>query len=598
MKRLLLLILSAFFGAVALLPCRAEGGDDIIVLDAINGQPVIQASVYDEQGKIIGVTNAEGRLPDITGTEHIRITHIAYQSLDIKVSHISPVLRLQPMGYRLKEVVKEKKKKKSYCLKLTCYYRQYLVNSKGTQDELPPVVCFVDGICNLYVFSNLDKTTRRVQLAHREVITDRMIPTEADEDMPSFVFPSFPDLHNDYPDLAITVQRDSTARAIKTVYDALAPLKSRKVDLLIARENNEYETFASPQMVMDSQHAVYQLSPYSHVSQGDLLAYSEIKQLKGTLRRKGHEDYAMDLWLFDDYFPLEAELLTKEEYKTDRNAQKNQPLSLSPAEIDRYTEGHPIPELTQEMQLKLNLTRQRMPEYIAKSTSTKPHIEIGQRKGMLLVMLHDYEGADSLACIVKGGGNDLSVNYNKGKVLRINGEMLRAGDVTITIVDKQSETVVAETKTSIRIENAIFDLPEVVATGKRTKRKPFNSYNMEAPRGYKPGDPRIERAANMQQLLTSLGIRITYYQGIPYITTPDNAGLAIYVDNLKMETDEHEEVLSLIPTDVKTIEYFTPNDPVNGIFGVRPDSYSGKVPGVLFIFLKDGSEVSEQSYNR
>ncbi|MBP1541833.1 MAG: hypothetical protein ILA25_06650 [Prevotella sp.] len=361
MKRLLYFLLSVALCTVASIPCRGGvGGDATVILDAITGQPVIQASVYDEQGKIIGVTDADGRLPDMSSNGHIRITHIAYQPLDIEVSQTGPVLRLQPMAYRLKEVVKEKNKKKSYCLKLTCYHRQYLVNGKGTLDELPPVVCFVDGICNLYVFSNPYKTTRRIQLAHREVITDRMMPVGADENMPSFVLPSFPDLHNDYPDLPITVQRDTVAQTIKTVYDALAPRKSRKVDLLIAREASGYETVASPQMVMDSQHAVYQLSPYPHVSQGDLLAYSEIRRLKGTMRRKGYENYAMNLWLFDDYFPLDAELLTKKEYKADRSAHQNQPLSLSPAEIDRYIDGHPIPELTQEMQLKLDITRQRL----------------------------------------------------------------------------------------------------------------------------------------------------------------------------------------------------------------------------------------------
>ena len=104
--------------------------------------------------------------------------------------------------------------------------------------------------------------------------------------------------------------------------------------------------------------------------------------------------------------------------------------------------------------------------------------------------------------------------------------------------------------------------------------------------------PKIERAANMQQLLTQLGIRITYQGGEPYITTPDNAGLDIYVDNMNY-SDDHDYVLNLIPANVKTVEYFTPNNSVNSIFGVRPAPFTGKVPGVLFIFLKDGSGVIE-----
>ena len=94
----------------------------------------------------------------------------------------------------------------------------------------------------------------------------------------------------------------------------------------------------------------------------------------------------------------------------------------------------------------------------------------------------------------------------------------------------------------------------------------------------------------MAQLLTSLGIRVNYYDGEPNINTPDNAGLDIYVDHINMN-DDHDYVLNLVPANVRAIEYFTPNNATNSIFGVRPQSFTGKVPGVLFIFLNDGSEV-------
>ena len=115
---------------------------------------------------------------------------------------------------------------------------------------------------------------------------------------------------------------------------------------------------------------------------------------------------------------------------------------------------------------------------------------------------------------------------------------------------------------------------------------------LEAPRGYREGDPRIEQAVTMQQLLTSLGMRIVSDEnGEQYITTPDNAGVKVYIDNFVESAEEHGYVLSLPPTDIRSIEYFTPNSPINGFYGVRPVSYSGKVPGVLFIFMKDGSEI-------
>ena len=147
MKRLLSIIISVLI----LLPVAAQ----TVVRDAQDGQPVIQASVYDEQGNIIGVTDADGLLPDVSGSKAIRLTHIAYRSLDVQTEQIGAELRMHPVTYSIKPVVVESKKD-AYCLKLMCYYRQYMVNGKGTVDELPPVVSFVDGICNLYVFTEDD----------------------------------------------------------------------------------------------------------------------------------------------------------------------------------------------------------------------------------------------------------------------------------------------------------------------------------------------------------------------------------------------------------------------------------------------------------
>ena len=139
--------------------------------------------------------------------------------------------------------------------------------------------------------------------------------------------------------------------------------------------------------------------------------------------------------------------------------------------------------------------------------------------------------------------------------------------------------------------NSIYrsvELPEVVKTGKRHKPQKRNLMSIEAPRGIPAGDPRIENAATMQQLLTGLGLWTYYIGGDGFITTPDRAGVKIYLDNFE-ETD-HDYVLNLLPQEVSSIEYFTPNNAVNGFFGVRPVSFTGKVPGVLFIFLKNGTE--------
>lgn len=129
-----------------------------------------------------------------------------------------------------------------------------------------------------------------------------------------------------------------------------------------------------------------------------------------------------------------------------------------------------------------------------------------------------------------------------------------------------------------------IELPEVVKVGKKRQPQRENLMRIEAPRGIQEGDPRLERAATMRQLLNSLGM----LTGDTYITTYDYAGVKIYVDNM-WEEDE-SNVLDLVPANVKSIEFFTPNNAINCIFGVRP-SPNGKIPGVLFIFMKDGSEI-------
>ena len=129
-----------------------------------------------------------------------------------------------------------------------------------------------------------------------------------------------------------------------------------------------------------------------------------------------------------------------------------------------------------------------------------------------------------------------------------------------------------------------IELPEVVKVGQKRQPRKNNMMGIEAPRGISEGDPLLERAVTMRQVLNSLGM----LTGDTYITTYDYAGVKIYVDN--MVEEDHSYVLNIVPTDIKSIEFFTPNNGINSMFGVRP-SPNGKIPGVLFIFLKDGSEV-------
>lgn len=128
-----------------------------------------------------------------------------------------------------------------------------------------------------------------------------------------------------------------------------------------------------------------------------------------------------------------------------------------------------------------------------------------------------------------------------------------------------------------------IELPELVK--KSAKKKTKNYSLMEAARSLQEGDSRIEHAVSMRALLHPLGIYTTYIDGEEHFRKWQVG--KCYVDNFVEEDDNY--VLNISPTDVKSIEYFTPNDPRNTLFGVRADE-RGRVPGVLFIFLKDGSE--------
>ena len=58
---------------------------------------------------------------------------------------------------------------------------------------------------------------------------------------------------------------------------------------------------------------------------------------------------------------------------------------------------------------------------------------------------------------------------------------------------------------------------------------------------------------------------------------------------------DDEEILAILPQNVRSIEYFTMNHPQNTMYGVRAD-IRGRIPGVLFIFLKDGSEIEKRKH--
>lgn len=122
-----------------------------------------------------------------------------------------------------------------------------------------------------------------------------------------------------------------------------------------------------------------------------------------------------------------------------------------------------------------------------------------------------------------------------------------------------------------------IELPEIVKTGKKRIHKYNNWGGVEASYVFGEDDPRLGRATTMRELFGLLGIR--------------NVG-KIFVDNIPVGDDEDDQAdfYYINPTDIKSIEYFSKNNPINNLFGVNP-TRNGVVPSVVFVFIKDGSEV-------
>ena len=128
-----------------------------------------------------------------------------------------------------------------------------------------------------------------------------------------------------------------------------------------------------------------------------------------------------------------------------------------------------------------------------------------------------------------------------------------------------------------------IELPEIEKVGRKPKVQRENVMGIEALRGIPAGDPRLEHAPTVAAQLAMLGLYATWVDGVGVIPFTK-----VYVDNI--EEEDHDYVLSLPATDIKSIELFPKENAINSMFGVRPTG-NGHIPGVLFIFLKDGSDI-------
>ena len=88
------------------------------------------------------------------------------------------------------------------------------------------------------------------------------------------------------------------------------------------------------------------------------------------------------------------------------------------------------------------------PARTASPTGSDSPLQLGQRKGQLLVRL-DHHTTEPLACTLYGSGNLIVTDYTPGKVLRIDSQSLRPGSLSVAIVNRQTGDIIAESQTRI-----------------------------------------------------------------------------------------------------------------------------------------------------
>ena len=144
----------------------------------------------------------------------------------------------------------------------------------------------------------------------------------------------------------------------------------------------------------------------------------------------------------------------------------------------------------------------------AQSNGKLPQLEVKQRKGNMLVKLHNYNDTTSLVCVIQGSGNNLETDFDPEKVLRASGTLLNRGDATISIRTKGTDEVIARCDTIIKLENATFNLPEVTVSGMKRPIKSTISHSMGLPSFmFTENHPKLNAFRDLNMLLNNIGVK-------------------------------------------------------------------------------------------
>lgn len=365
----------SLFLSLLLLLCHLGANSQTVLMDKDDAFPVGYASVFNEKGEFLGQTTVDGLLPDLNGAKSIRVTHIAYKPLKADVKDIGKELQIEAAEINLGEAVVAVEK--PYCIRLTGFQRIY-TSTNQLDDEDDPLLNFSEGTGYLYVFLDEKKSDKWVDLAARDLIKNQMIK-KRDRGQFALGPRSLVEVLRDSKKVQLrgeapfqqiikndtvvgSLVTDNDNKSMRFDFDALFPDTVQQLNLLIMKLR----------ITESKMNAIYRQSdePDGYVSQANLRAVSFYTRMWTKALGK-----RLEYNLFRDFYVEKSEFLTKEEYeaaaKADKERKKNNPITMTSEELDRYMEAHNIPELTDEMKATMAISRQLMEEKAAKKEAKK-----------------------------------------------------------------------------------------------------------------------------------------------------------------------------------------------------------------------------------
>lgn len=316
-----------------------------IVMEKGADIPVIYAHVINENGEFLGLTDTEGRLPDLKQSKTLNISHVAYNPVKVEVGNLPERIDMSPISFEIGEAVVQIPK--PYCIRLTGFLRNYFLSSADD-----PVREYYDGITELYFFlNNSKKKPEWMDLVARDGKTGEMVASRKDnfvllpenksyiEQVRNSKRHSLEGTTNyqkifSKKNVVGNITTDTLNHIICTNFDHIAPDTVKNFNMLLAKFRfNEAKSSS-----------IYSYDDLDYVSQSHLQYYSLSFRCKTRILKMN-----IDTRGVIDFRTAKAEYLTEEQYKQAKKnykaRKKSNYASMTSEELNQYIIDHHIPDI-------------------------------------------------------------------------------------------------------------------------------------------------------------------------------------------------------------------------------------------------------------